>query len=137
MIHINLLAGKSRPWPITRDRYYVKYAFLVALLLPAAYASCPRPLPPETATAVAQNPLRIITSRIPVFEDLYGDGSQKLTHYLEGLDCSHQVITYLIGIGEEKSKRRRCEICGEIARASIPRKPVESAREDAPGKKAV
>lgn len=64
-------------------------------------------------------PLRLITSRTPVFGDLYSNGTQKLMWYLDTLDCGHQTVVYPFDEISGKKRHR----CAECAQAVAKKKP--------------
>lgn len=67
------------------------------------------------------NPLRLISSRFPQFEDFYGDGTQKLAWYVDTLVCGHQVLVFDLEFAGQR--RHRCAEC-----AASQKKPVQSVR---------
>jgi len=72
-------------------------------------------------THVARKPLRRIVARTPEsFEKAPG---YILTHYIDTLECGHQIVTYS---GEESKRKRGCQECLDAQIAA--KKPVQSTR---------
>jgi hypothetical protein len=87
----------------------------------------------RTATAMAKNPLRLIVSRFPRYEDLYRDPEhEKLVGWLDTLECGHQVEVYNLGLAapslgaEQGQKRHRCAECA-VTQVAM-KKPSQSVR---------
>jgi hypothetical protein len=90
----------------------------------------------KSPTAMAKNPLRLIVSRFPRYEVLYHDpGYEKLTGWLDTLECGHQVDVCNVGLGEPSlgaeagHKRHRCGECAVTQQVAM-KKPSQSVRLD-------
>jgi len=62
---------------------------------------------------VARKPLRRIVARTP--ESYEKAPGYILTHYIDTLECGHQIVTYS---GEESKKKRGCQDCLDAIIAS-------------------
>jgi hypothetical protein len=91
---------------------------------------------------VSRNPLKLVISRFPRYEVLYSNPEQeKLTGWLDTLECGHQVELPNFGLSEPsfgpESGPRRRRRCGECAVEAHAKKPAQSVRfrEAGPGKR--